>query len=364
MAKIEDVFKKPVRTEEKHPRMSITWIHYSKLTKSAYQFYGEDDVEVKNLADLISLDGAVLQNLLVRKIDADEYEIIAGHKRTLACKYNAEERGMKQFEFLPCIIVPSNDIRSRWQLMSTNQYHPKSQYEIMKEIEDMKYLLENYPEEFPEVEAGGRMVDRLAKQLHMSRSVVSEYQSISHNLTEEGKVAFEKKEIDKSAAVALASLPAEEQKNLLDAGNVTHTSVTAYKKNLKAVKNVDMERTEEKRGETDSAEKKERVVPEFGTQEPVTGENHGCMDVGDFLSRENYKKWGVFRENWFAEEQFYRYMLPDGKQLIIRNYKSDYGEDGECEKYYLFEEGKHLADSEVCRMELERYLEENLKCRN
>ena len=42
------------------------------------------------LADLIEADGEVIQDLLVRKIDTDEYEIIAGHHRRNACKILVE----------------------------------------------------------------------------------------------------------------------------------------------------------------------------------------------------------------------------------------------------------------------------------
>lgn len=432
MAKIDTLLKKPVRTEEKHPKRAIQWIHYSKLVKSAFQFYGEDNEEVIALADLIYLDGCVLQNLLVRKKDADEYEIIAGHKRTLACKYNVEVRELKQFEFLPCIVVAVSDVRARWQTMSTNRYHTKTQYEIMKEIEDMKYLLENYPEEFPDVDMCGKMVDRLAKEMHMSRSVVSDYQNISHNLIDQGKEAFEKQEIDKSAAVALASLPAEEQKELLDKGNVTHTSVKEYKKSLQEpslLMIIDVYKVLSPERDTDRISYKEYLLKycqhrggshhgisyscsprgiKIGScieitwnrfmqlldaalplrykkyEEPLPGQvtiqnvdmepteeskdeeknssiENEVTDWSRLLDRDNYKQWSLHTCNRFAEEFFYKYPLPDQKSIIVRNYKTEsFGREGENETYYLYEEGKHLADCEIDRKELEAYLKENV----
>lgn len=432
MAKIDTLLKKPVRTEEKHPKRAIQWIHYSKLVKSAFQFYGEDNEEVIALADLIYLDGCVLQNLLVRKTDADEYEIIAGHKRTLACKYNVEVRELKQFEFLPCIVVAVSDVRARWQTMSTNRYHTKTQYEIMKEIEDMKYLLENYPEEFPDVDMCGKMVDRLAKEMHMSRSVVSDYQNISHNLIDQGKEAFEKQEIDKSAAVALASLPAEEQKELLDKGNVTHTSVKEYKKSLQEpslLMIIDVYKVLSPERDTDRISYKEYLLKycqhrggshhgisyscsprgiKIGScieitwnrfmqlldaalplrykkyEEPLPGQvtiqnvdmepteeskdeeknssiENEVTDWSRLLDRDNYKQWSLHTCNRFAEEFFYKYPLPDQKSIIVRNYKTEsFGREGENETYYLYEEGKHLADCEIDRKELEAYLKENV----
>lgn len=409
MAKIGTVLKKPERdrVEEKHPRMSINWIHYSKLVRSAYQFYGEDDEEVKALADVICADGRVLQNLLVRKVDADEYEIVAGHKRTLACKYLTEACGLKEYEFLPCMVTDANDVRARWQVMTTNHHHEKTQYEIMKEIEDMKYLMETYPEEFPNEALRGRMVERLAKELHLSRSVVSDYQSISHNLVDEGKEAFKEQIIDKSAAVALASLPEQEQKKLLDAGNVTHTSVKEYKKTLleskpepsqiliiKAYKHFSPEK------DTDPASYKEYLVAGYGKTHAGIyhdGIDYKCsprglkinncaeitwnrfMQLLDAALPNRYKKkvetlpgqlmientdmdfkeenvpeahetvdystWKIWAENKLAEEIFYIKDLGEQK-VIVRSTKT---KNGDMEDWYIWQEGKYLADCAVSK---------------
>ena len=87
MAKLGDVFKKDNMTKaETHPRRITKWIHYTKLKSNKYQYCdAKDKEELEALADLIEADGEVLQDVLVRKINADEYEIIGGHKRTHAC---------------------------------------------------------------------------------------------------------------------------------------------------------------------------------------------------------------------------------------------------------------------------------------
>lgn len=346
MAKLESVLKKPVRTEDKHPRRAIEWIHYSKLIRSAYQFYSEDSEEVIQLAELIVLDGSVLQNLLARKIDADEYEIIAGHKRTLACKYLVEMKGLKEYAFLPVVLVNVSDVRARWQCMSTNHHHDKTQYEIMKEIEDMKYILENYPEEFPDVNQNGRMVDRLARELNLSRSVVSDYQAISHNLVEEGKAAFKENVIDKSAAVALASLPEPEQKKLLEEGNVTHKNVKEYKKTMQPPE--EKAAAEEKPEQLPGQMMIKNTAMELAEEEPQ--EDREKIS----LSRESYKTWDIICTNPFADETFYQLELLSGKKIIVRNFCCSYGVDGEAENYYLWEMGQYLADCEVSREQLEK----------
>ena len=286
--------------------------------------------------------------------------------------------------------------------MSTNKHHEKTQYEIMKEIEDMKYLMETYPEEFPNEALRGRMVERLAKELHLSRSVVSDYQSISHNLIDEGKEAFKEQKIDKSAAVALASLPEQEQKKLLDTGNVTHTSVKEYKKSLMEqkpepslmlIKKVYKHFSPEK--DTDPASYKEYLLADYGKSH-----GGGCNDdfnyqcsprglkINNFaeitwnrfiqllddalpnrykkkeetllgqlmientdmdLKEENvpeahetvdYSTWKIWTENKLAEEIFYIKDLGE-KKIIVRN---TVAECGCTEMWYIWQEGLHLAD--------------------
>ena len=174
MARIDNIFKTEIKKGETHPKRITKWIHYTKLKGNRKQYRNgtsKEDKErtkkrVEQLADLIELDGEILQELLVRKTDTDEYEIIAGHHRYLACKLLVEERGEKQYEFLPCVIRNVSDARSEFSVYSSNGYDNKTDYEIMHELERMKYLLNNYPEEFPEVQSG-RMVERLARLLNI-----------------------------------------------------------------------------------------------------------------------------------------------------------------------------------------------------
>lgn len=109
MAKIENIFKSEVKKADPHPKRVTKWIHYSKLNldQGNYRF-GESEEKQKrtreraeSLADLIELDGEVLQELIVSKTDTDSYQIIAGNHRYLACKILVEERGKEKFAFLP-----------------------------------------------------------------------------------------------------------------------------------------------------------------------------------------------------------------------------------------------------------------------
>ncbi len=244
MAKFDTVFKEKQVQKVTHPSRRIEWIHYSKLVKNAYQFYSEEEEGIVLLAEMILADGGITQNLIIRKHDADSYEIVAGHRRTLAAKYISEELHMAGYELLPCIITTISEVKARFQVISSNQYRTKTSFEIMKEIEELKYLMSNYPEEFePHT---GRMVDRLAAQMGMKRTTVGEYLTISSNLGEQGREAFEKGTIEKSAAVALASLEEKEQEELIQANIVTHKEIKKLKENKKSYRNSVQEVKEEK----------------------------------------------------------------------------------------------------------------------
>lgn len=218
-----------VKKERKPGTPKISSLHYEKLSKSPHQYREFARGDVEQLADMIAADGGILQPLLVRRSDADQYEILAGHKRREAARILAEERGLGKYAFLPCIVTNVDDIHARFSVVSTNARPQQSPYETLHEIEEMRMLLTEYPEAFPDLK-GGRMVERLAGQLHMSRSTVSEYRSIANNLGEKGMEAFKAGAIGKSAAVSLASLPQEEQDVLLGEGKLTDTEIKEYKK--------------------------------------------------------------------------------------------------------------------------------------
>lgn len=228
-----------------HPKWAVTWIHYTKLIRTRFQYADPDTMEViYTLADAIEVEGQVLQNLVVRKSDVDQYEILAGHKRTKACQILVEERGLTQYEFLPCIIMEKNDVRAEFSVYTTNTHYEETPYQTMYRIERMKYLLENFPDQFPEVQGKGRMVEKLAQLMNKRRSMISDYQNIAHNLGEKAMERFQENAITKSAATALAGLEEEEQNALLDQGITSYKEIQGYKKGKKQEKQLEKNKTE------------------------------------------------------------------------------------------------------------------------
>lgn len=231
MARFSDVFTEGAAPREQRPvSQKIKRIHYSKLLESQYQYRDRNEAVVIALADLLKADGKVLEPLVVRKSGpgSDTYEIISGHKRCLASKYLAEQEHLEDFAFLPCVEESMSDIRAEFAVYSSNGYDEKTPYEIMREIEGMARLLKEHPEEFPEYVGKGRLVEKLAAKMNMSRSVVSDYQNISHNLGTAGMESFKQGKLDKSAAVTLASMPEEKQEEALEQGLTKREDIKSY----------------------------------------------------------------------------------------------------------------------------------------
>lgn len=259
-----------------HPKWAVTWIHYTKLSRARFQYADPDTIDaIYNLADAIEAEGQVLQNLIVRKVDADQFEILAGHKRTLACQILVEERGLKQYEFLPCIVMEKNDVRAEFSVYTTNTHYEETPYQTMYRIERMKYLLENFPEEFPEVQGRGRMVEKLAQLLNKRRSMISDYQNIAHNLGEKAMDQFKENRITKSAATALAGLKEEEQDSLLEAGITSHKEIQNYKVKKKE-KNADKEELKKQDVSKDS---------KSDNNEKIKGEIKKCVYCGSLINK-------------------------------------------------------------------------------
>ena len=261
MAKIDSIFKKETKRTEPHQRRIVKWIHYSKLRDHEDQYCNErNKEEIEALADLIEADGEVLQDLLVCKMDTDTYKIIAGHKRRRACRLLVEERGRDQFAFLPCYVMDVSDVQAEFRLYSSNGYHEKSDYERMRELTRMQYLLTHYPEEFPQVQ-GGRMVDRLAKLMHMNKTTVGEYLTISKNLGDKGMEKFQEGALKKSAALELAGLPEEKQTELLDQGIVTHAEIKKLKQEAASPKETREEKPDAGASQEDKPDQTDAAIP-------------------------------------------------------------------------------------------------------
>ena len=230
---VKDV--KKANSEVQIDRDKIVHIHYSKLHRAPYQYshLGKSpevyEQEVRNLKDDIKAVGKILQPVLVRKTDVDDYEVIGGQHRRDASELLVTEDGESKYEFVPCIISKMTDAQAEYAGFGSNTTWDKDDFHIMHEIVRRKFLLENFPEDFPNIPDKGRMMEKLAAEMKIAKSTVGEYLQISNNLSDKAMDAFEQKQLNKSAAVEMAKLSHEEQDTLLDKGVTKSKDIKAFK---------------------------------------------------------------------------------------------------------------------------------------
>lgn len=205
---LSDESKKELKDNFKIEKVSVR-----KMKPSKDNFYSIDEEEITRLARTIELVG-LQQNFVVKKMPgADEYEVIAGHKRRLAVLKLLEE-GKEEFEMQPCrIIYTDDDIKNELTLIFTNSTQRiRTDAEMMKEVEETDRLLKQL-RETQKIE--GRTDEIIAQLIGSSKSQVARLKKINNKLIEPLKSEYEAGNISTAAADKTASLPAEKQKEVL-----------------------------------------------------------------------------------------------------------------------------------------------------
>ena len=268
-----------VKTEQ----VRVQQIHYTKLKESRMNFYTRNEEEVEELADTMIIAGGILQPLIVRKTDLSEYEILAGHKRRRASMYNVE-RGYKEYEFLPCIVMDMSglmakkvaekvlaehdsinddellDMIAEYIVICTNSTaSERSDYEKMMQAvrlsEILPVMLDN------ENLKGRALRTEIAKEMKCSDGQVGRYQSIYNNLGPEAMERFKTGEMVISTAAEMSVLDRDRQREALKKSRVTLEDIRLLKQQEKTVSESD---TEKVFGET--FDQQEKTVSESDTE--------------------------------------------------------------------------------------------------
>ena len=268
-----------VKTEQ----VRVQQIHYTKLKESQMNFYTRNEEEVEELADTMIIAGGILQPLIVRKTDLSEYEILAGHKRRRASMYNVE-RGYKEYEFLPCIVMDMSglmakkvaekvlaehdsinddellDMIAEYIVICTNSTaSERSDYEKMMQAVRLSEIL---PVMLDNENLKGRVLRaEIAKEMKCSDGQVGRYQSIYNNLVPEAMERFQTGEMVISTAAEMSGLDRDRQREALKKSRVTLEDIRLLKQQEKTVSESD---TEKVFGET--FDQQEKMVSESDTE--------------------------------------------------------------------------------------------------
>lgn len=229
MASIQGILKNDSKSKLNRVKAEYKtqMIHYTNLKNSRKQFYSMDQPVVNDLADNIELACGIKEPIIARKQDVDQYEILGGHKRVAAVRLLVEERGKQEFAFVPVHVVQANDWMAEYLLISLNDYPDKSDYERMMEVIRLQDIL-------PHLDGGtGKMTrmmrKRIAEETGISETRIANYKRIYGHLCPEGIDLFKKGTLGVSAAVELASMEPDRQRNLLQQGITSMTDIRNHK---------------------------------------------------------------------------------------------------------------------------------------
>ena len=361
-----------VKTEQ----VRVQQIHYTKLKESRMNFYTRNEEEVEELADTMIIAGGILQPLIVRKTDLSEYEILAGHKRRRASMYNVE-RGYKEYEFLPCIVMDMSglmakkvaekvlaehdsinddellDMIAEYIVICTNSTaSERSDYEKMMQAVRLSEIL---PVMLDNENLKGRVLRaEIAKEMKCSDGQVGRYQSIYNNLVPEAMERFKTGEMVISTAAEMSGLDRDRQREALKKGRITLEDIRLLKQQEKTVSESDTENISDEEiwqqeensemvSESDTEKTSLAAVPEGDmVKTAASSEPDHIQSFGSEYTQEDVET--VYREQTEMVQQF-EYIMADGnmtaadykrykKALIIRDGISymlkTFGKEGIC----------------------------------
>lgn len=173
-----------------------------------------------------------------------------------------------------------------------------------------------------------------------------------------------KKRLQTIAELKLMKAPITEylKEELVSAGRLSHKEIKEYKDQKAQIQNPG-----EPMKKTETSCEHRQIE-----REPVStiGEEIGITDspfpkMKNMEEREafvnSYKKWCVWCKNEFTEETFYRYNLPDGSSIIVKEYPySDYWDSTKerigKQMYLWFPKMKHFKNAEANMTQIKEHL--------
>ena len=139
MANLAEILSKG-QQKKKSVAFEIRMIDYKKLIPNRKNRKSIGDIP--KLADEILLAGGIKQNLLVRKLEPEKYEIISGHRRYYAARHLVEDQGKEEYRLLPCRVETEEDLLADYDRITGNStIESLSEYEKMQELEELKKII-------------------------------------------------------------------------------------------------------------------------------------------------------------------------------------------------------------------------------
>jgi len=210
---------------------SIKMIDIDELHESEDNFFNIDRIE--EFAETILGQGGVKDNLIVRPLDTNGYEIISGHRRKAAVQYLLDN-GENISRYLPCLIqnYDDNDDKILDIVLINVSNRQISDSEMWKSYEVVDKIL------MRKKEAGekfGRVRNKLAECLGVSPAQVGKMQNVDRNAIEPVKEAVSNGEISISTANEIAKLDEDKQEEIIKKSDLSDIKYKDLKRQNKKV---------------------------------------------------------------------------------------------------------------------------------
>lgn len=265
---------------------TFMWLDTDSLNPSKENFYGIREIEA--LADNMLTAGNI-EPIIVGKVDG-EYRIISGHRRWHAVMTN-KQRGHEKFNRIACMVKEMSYNMFMFTLISANAFNRKfNDYELVKQAELLKQYTTKLVRE-DGLEIHGKMRDYLAETLGVSNTKMAQIDSINNNLSEEGKEALKKGEINFSKAYQTSRLPEKKQHEVITNDKLLSGGVKDIVREMKSGK-----------GKASKNEKKDKIPPKIDTKQTESFLNYTSSQI-DTLSYEMERYLRFVREESSPERK-------------------------------------------------------------
>lgn len=209
---------------------NIKNIDIDHIVPAKENFYSVDDIDnIKQSIELLGIE----QNLIVERIDRDNYKLVAGHRRYFASKALVEE-GKEKFRILPCKVKTKSEdnalLNKLIMVMTNSTTRELSDWEKMKQSIEVEEIINSLKKEN---NIKGRTRDLLSEILNISSSQLGRYKAINNNLIDELKEEFKNNNINYSVAYKASQLTKEYQLKafikLQEEGSITTNDIDVLK---------------------------------------------------------------------------------------------------------------------------------------
>lgn len=255
----------PVSLELIGNNLDVRYIPYDMLRVDAANTYSRDPEYIHDLAESIE-DIGLQQPLVVVKASDDVYDILAGQCRYLAIK-EMIDNGKDTYMNVPCHEVDldgikldiSNDLKKEYIIASTNAVREKTDRDRLLDVEKLGKVYAALKRE--EKKAVGRQRDFIAQATGMAPRTVQNLMTVN-KLPEALKEAVTENQVPVNAAVKLAQLPEEQQKEIEEVITTQQLDLTV--ENLDAYKET---------GDISELKRTEKQVQDDSQLTPENSEN-------------------------------------------------------------------------------------------